>query len=736
MFSPVAIGLLLAVISRTHGEGSVNVKDETCNDEECQRYVVQITKQMGNATPCEDFHNYVCGNWQGSKELKPKKLKTKAIADLIQILDNAPEPSKQQLNASEKLINAYKSCTKPGKQKALQNAIKGILAASGIDIWPIQENDVPILRNYKRILRRTGPRPLFSYYVSGEASSAMICMTKPKVFFVSPEFIGDYVISSRLDENVETTPDYSNYESFEKEQHEAYKKFIVSAIQLLNESFPSGELDETAEDIIKFEKKLAQFASQAPMTTTNMTLSSFINILGDAVPMDKILNKDLNAINFTVKNETIVKVDYVDYFKSVLQYLKNSSNRSTVMNYIGWAFVRDMSEAEGTELHELYLEYKNKTVVSGIDEKDKGDIKTRCMRQLLRRDVMYSAAVHVYSKIKFDNDSKEEVKKIVKNVNLTFQYVVKHNTWMSEGIKRKVQERLKKINLVMGYPDWILDEAIIDRLYQFVSYKKNPKSFVKHFFQLQENDRYQNLLKLKSTYFNKPYEGVALRSHAFYDAATDTMAYPVAALVTNFRKPPIPRSVNYATVGTVIAQLFTATMDRYDKIKYPNGTLVKNEFWDKNTTEKFCQNSQCLNNSEQCSDKEECYSDSHQKVEDYVGIRLSYKALVLSKKDYKQPLVLNDTKLDSEDKIFFTLFGSLYCPYSVNTLKVNDIEDEIKENGNFLEERADDDGDSFSKSLNEVVSIFRKFNETFSCRGNRSDTCHLVPEQPVPEPGC
>ncbi|KAL3227550.1 hypothetical protein MRX96_024101 [Rhipicephalus microplus] len=559
MFSPVAIGLLLAVISRTHGEGSVNVKDETCNDEECQRYVVQITKQMGNATPCEDFHNYVCGNWQGSKELKPKKLKTKAIADLIQILDNAPEPSKQQLNASEKLINAYKSCTKPGKQKALQNAIKGILAASGIDIWPIQENDVPILRNYKRILRRTGPRPLFSYYVSGEASSAMICMTKPKVFFVSPEFIGDYVISSRLDENVETTPDYSNYESFEKEQHEAYKKFIVSAIQLLNESFPSGELDETAEDIIKFEKKLAQFASQAPMTTTNMTLSSFINILGDA---------------------------------------------------------------------------------------------------------------------------------------------------------------LKKINLVMGYPDWILDEAIIDRLYQF------------------ENDRYQNLLKLKSTYFNKPYEGVALRSHAFYDAATDTMAYPVAALVTNFRKPPIPRSVNYATVGTVIAQLFTATMDRYDKIKYPNGTLVKNEFWDKNTTEKFCQNSQCLNNSEQCSDKEECYSDSHQKVEDYVGIRLSYKALVLSKKDYKQPLVLNDTKLDSEDKIFFTLFGSLYCPYSVNTLKVNDIEDEIKENGNFLEERADDDGDSFSKSLNEVVSIFRKFNETFSCRGNRSDTCHLVPEQPVPEPGC
>ncbi|XP_070389194.1 neprilysin-2-like [Dermacentor albipictus] len=302
---------------------------------------------------------------------------------------------------------------------------------------------------------------------------------------------------------------------------------------------------------------------------------------------------------------------------------------------------------------------------------------------------------------------------------------------MSKNTKAEVLKRLKELNLVIGYPDWVLDEAIINDLYQFVPKIQNNESFIKHFFHLQENDHYQKLLKLTSKYINKSNEEVVLYSKEFYQGLTDTIAYPAAALVTHFRKSPIPRSVNFGTVGTILAQLLTTAMDRHDKRRI-NGSIVQIEFWDNQTTTSFCSNSKCLNNSEQCSDKGECYSASHQKLHDYVGVRVSHKALERSKQNYTGPFLLDNETLNTEDKIFFTFFGSLYCPYSVNE---NDLSG-VKKTEKLVQARADDEGISFRKSLNEVVSIYHKFNETFSCNGTLNDTCNLVPEEKLSNDGC
>uniref|UniRef100_A0A6G4ZYK6 Peptidase M13 C-terminal domain-containing protein n=1 Tax=Rhipicephalus microplus TaxID=6941 RepID=A0A6G4ZYK6_RHIMP len=129
------------------------------------------------------------------------------------------------------------------------------------------------------------------------------------------------------------------------------------------------------------------------------------------------------------------------------------------------------------------------------------------------------------------------------------------------------------------------------------------------------------------------------------------MAYPAASLVTHFRRHPIPRSVNFATVGTVLAQLLTSAFDRYYKQRV-NGTVTRKDFWDSNTTKNFCESSKCLNNSQQCHDQGECYSESYQNLSDYTGVRLSHMAMEQSKKNYAGPFVFNDSLLDTEDKYF------------------------------------------------------------------------------------
>uniref|UniRef100_A0A224Y3L9 Gluzincin n=1 Tax=Rhipicephalus zambeziensis TaxID=60191 RepID=A0A224Y3L9_9ACAR len=735
MLSPTIIGMLWTLVCAALGDETTPVNSTICDDVECKKLVSQVTKQMGSSRPCDDFYNYTCGKWEGDRELKHRDIKIKAIRDLIALLDNATISLQGYSNASEKLINAYNSCvTTGGDEVGLRGAVQSALSTYGLKEWPIQENSNSENKGYKEILKETGPRPLFRYFASEENSTAIIYMTKPEEFFVygmTVEGISAGSLSFRSDDSETTTEEYRDYSEYEQEEEAAYKDFINKTIRLVNNTFPESGISKVIDDIVQFEKELHKFASQASENTTQVSISEFIETIGDSVPMVEILNKDLKVINYTVNNTTEVKVQFAEYYQNVVKYLKNFTEQSAMQNYIGWVIIRDMAKAERTTLHGYYLEYRNRTLVTGLSE-EKRDNKTLCVRQLLERDLMYTAAASFYIQNKFDNASKAEVMKIMEYMNVTFQYIIKNNTWMSQEIKNKTLERLNEMSLVIGYPEWLSENATVNELYKFVPYIEAGKSFIEHFFHLKENYHYQQLLKLTAKYFNKAHEEVVLKSHGFYDEDKDVVGYPAAALVTHYRKPPIPRATNFGTIGTAIAHILTHAIDRYDN-KRINGSIVEKEFWDNATRTSFCNNSKCLNNSEQCRDAgADCTSQSHQKLHDYLGVRASHMALVLSKDNYTEPFVLNDTMLNTEDKIFFTFFGSLYCPYSVNENMLGKVESIQK-----VQERADIEDISFPKSLNEIVSIYDKFNTTFNCSGTLNDTCRLVPEEyQLPSVGC
>lgn len=664
---------------------------------------------MGSSEPCNDFHDYVCGKWSGDKELASTELKKKAVADLVGLLENATVPATRPPTAVDKLIRAYKSCASSGESKeTLQAGIKNILRLYRLGNWPVLKQRHQ--ESFQDVLKMTGLRPVFSYFVSDYHNSpSAIVMTAPDDFYVSGIDYADYGGNTIAGD---VAFDYSDQQAkFE----DAYKIFILKTIDLLRgASVSQQKAAQVADDIITFEKNLSKFAASAEKSRQEMNLKRFSRSIGKNFSMTEALHKDFEGLGVNITERTKVFVEYLQYYKKAVDFIENQANIATLKNYVLWTKIRSMALAEGTLLHKIYLDYSRNTSIEGISENEGKieDSKFACVYQLLNHHVMYSASASFYSKANFDEESKKGVLKIMEFVKSAFRYIIKRNGWMSQHTKTRALQRVKKMTTIIGYPDWMMNTSTLNALYKFVPKIRANESFVKHFFYLKENDHKQQLLKLTKTYINKEFEDAPLRSHAYYDEPTETLVYPAAALATHYRKFPIPRSLNFGSIGTILGQLLTNVIDRFD-YEYQGGKRVTVDFWNDTTKEKFCNSSFCLNNTEECND-EQTSSSNHAHLRDYFGVRSAFMALRRSKSNYSAPFLLPGDKFDTEQKIFFISFGNLYCPYSVNE--------------KFIQARADESADLYRKTLNEVVYGYKEFNESFGCEQNeKADTCQLMP---------
>lgn len=254
-------------------EGAQAADKNVCEDPKCKRLANKIEKQMGEREPCEDFHNYVCGKWNGDLELNETIIKKKAVFTLASLLKNASAPYTKGSNATDKLIHAYHSCTTNGKNKEmLRMSIERVIKQYNLTEWPIIEKNgrSPPLSSsddYMDVLKKIGPRPVFSYSILEESRGPVISMTKPWEFnvFENQEFP---LLDSRSDSTSETegatdSPNYDHYDEDLKNDEEAYKIFIKKTIHLLNESVSEQETLDVVEGIVSIEKGLAKLAMGA-----------------------------------------------------------------------------------------------------------------------------------------------------------------------------------------------------------------------------------------------------------------------------------------------------------------------------------------------------------------------------------------------------------------------------------------------------------------------------------------
>lgn len=402
--------------------------ENICKDHKCEKFVNMTKKQMGKEMPCQDFHNYVCGDWKGELELNETHLKKKAVRTLANILEKAVAPTEKMFSATDKLIQAFKSCTMNGhNNKTLITSIERVIKKYNFTQWPIIEPEPKSAsiasEAYMDVLKKTGPHPVFSYSISGEVSDAVITMTKPWEFNVFedqeltlPDSHSDPLIDTE-GEPGSTPVNYEDYSDVSRKQEDAYKTFIIKAIRLLNESVSEKDATEVAEGIIGIEKMFAKLANDAETAKEQRVNISHLNALvGDGFSMVPILQRDFEGLNIDIDENTEVDVRYIEYYEKAVNFMR-CITMAKLTNYVLWTKIRKMAEATGTLLNDIYVEYKHNTsspdlpyaeTSSGVDDTEKATrLKVRCMRQLLETGVMYTAGAHYYVMAKFNETAKK-----------------------------------------------------------------------------------------------------------------------------------------------------------------------------------------------------------------------------------------------------------------------------------------------------------------------------------------
>ncbi|XP_037525262.1 neprilysin-2 isoform X2 [Rhipicephalus sanguineus] len=702
---------------------------DICWKPQCIAIADIISDGFGKSRPCDNFFDFVCGQRAENNEVPPSSIKDSAAESLLRILENPKAKGKSNSTAVGKFTAAYMSCINKGnKSLQLQVSIQKIFHELGFDDWsssskqPTNENNDTIGNIWGKI----GLHPFFDYNVEVEpkkpSSKRTITITKRTDFFLlhsAPSLMKSHSPSQKSNGS---SGSLARPENIAAEQYSLCKKQVAEIIRLTNANVTQKESMETADEILTFEGALAKLSKDATVKRIEINMTSENGTASSAnFSLRTMLEKELRDINATLKDNIRVILEYPAYYAGLIKFVSTVNSTKAIKNYIAWTYIRALAGFEGTPLHDIYLTSSFNTT-NLTRSSAKNDVRTPCLMQLLKPETMLNAGASLYIKYNFDKYDRNDVQKMMQFIKESFKMIILKNKWMTEWTKNKAAERLAKMETVIGYPDWMLDDTVVDELYRFIPLLNENTSFAEHIFWIQANTRHQEILKLSEDYKQKEFSAVSLFSHPYYIERSDTLVLPAAAIAPRYRRPPVPRALNFGTVGALASMLMANAIDRFDTIwiddgKGLGGKAVTKEFWDEESKEIFCNYSSCLKNK-QCTDVKnqfKSYGEAH--FTDYIGLRASYMALKNSVNNYTRPYLLRGADFNTEDKIFFLAFGNLFCPFSITKPPLTGRSDEsvmsqLKE--------------TYRGRLNGAVKGYYGFQEAYKCNAT-ADACKLLP---------
>jgi len=541
---PSLLALTLAACGNANQKEAVtiNIEETFVAPPELGSFGVDLTGMDKSISPGDNFFEYVNGGWLARTEIPADQsrygsfniLRDRSEAQVRTIIEGAASSEAAEGSAEQKIGDLY---------GAFMDA--DMIEEKGLT--PIEDDLAKILKftSHKQIgaamgdpaMNLTGPVGAFITVDAKDVQNYAIYLTQSGLGMPNRDY-------------------YFDEGTKEDDLREAYKAYIMKTLTAVG----MENAEARANAIFEYEKKIAQThwtptkRRNRDLTYNKMTVGE-LESYAPGFPWQGYLKAG-------GVNEKAVVVRENDALQASAKIFADTSV-DVLKDYMVFHYVSDMSAYLPKEIDQANFEFYSKKLRG-----------TEVQRARWKRGVSQSSRTlgeaigQVYVDKHFPPDSKDQMVGLVENLRDSFRDGIDNLEWMSDATKVQAQDKLRKFNPKIGYPDKWTDysELTVDRD-DLIGSVKSANIWAHN----------EEVSKLGGPIDRDEWGMTPQTVNAYYNPGLNEIVFPAAILQAPFFDPNADAAVNYGGIGAVIGHEMGHGFD--DQGRKSDGDGVQRDWW-------------------------------------------------------------------------------------------------------------------------------------------------------------
>ncbi|XP_075976734.1 M13 family metallopeptidase neprilysin 5 [Anticarsia gemmatalis] len=705
-----------------------------CKSTECLRSAANLALSMDpSADPCEDFYQYVCGNW-GSDHPRPdaynsydwfRDKQTKVYTIVRDFLNRntskLPKPVQQAKDM-------YNSCmdTDTLDKRGLKPVIS-VLESLGLPPYPtfINATDDFDYSTYNfdwldtviKIKTQMGMDVLIGFDIFTDPKNSSVyrlVMGSPETTNPFPSMHNErkrhngrkslqpitstketsnfiYHIERRSDKGEEDEDKYAQVHKIF--YAELMKLFVIESEGIKDSKLTEVELDQniilTAEEYYTMHSDVYELEAD---NTTELNDDDYLNVPEYTVDeiqahTDGVVENNNNTASpiwkkylqgvFNVsdvvldfdKDKILVSDPDLKYMSLMAAYVAKTPPVVLEL-YIWMQVVSVMAVHTTTELRVLY----QRAYEQSHSHETSPPRSLQCANAV--NDMLGMAVSYGIADPHFYNVTKPKIITMIEELKNSLAHLVGKARWMDDNTKLATYQKIIEMKSLIGFPDWLLEEGRLEEYYEGIEVDT-----------ANHLDNMINIIQVKiKKALNRFREGNNFtwatdptEVNAYHTFQENTITVPMVMLQYPFFDLGLD-SLNYGSLGTVLGHEITHGFDNFGRQFDKNGNMLP--WWSNGTIDSFVNMTQCF--VDQYSSYYVPELDDHvdgkktlgENIADNGGLREALAALKHHlHKQGPEPKLPGFEHMHPE-QMFFLSYGNLWCGTSTKDSLKADLEDE------------------------------------------------------------
>lgn len=510
--------------------------------------------------PGDDFYKYANGNWMKNNPI-PDAYSRYGVFEVLE----------EQNRDNLKTIFDEVSKDKKAKQGSIQQKIRDFYN-SAMDTVSIEKAGIsPLKAELDKINAFAGIKDIQKFVTEQHVAGNYPLFT---LYSAQDDKNSNNVIANTFQGGL-GLPDrdyYLDNDARSKEIRAAYEKHIENMMKIAGYTPEQAIAD--AKNVLKIETQLAKISStridlRDPNANYNKTDLAGIQKMAPEFDWDGYFK----GLGVTATQE--INVGQPKFMSGMAKMLK-SIPVAEWKSYFRWDLINNAANSLSSAFEKEHFAFYSATL-RGIKEP-----LPRWKRMISATSNALGEAVgQLYVEKYFPAEAKEKMLTLVNNLKASLSERINIQPWMSDATKKEAQEKLKAINVKVGYPDKWIDYSKLEI---------KPDSYYQNLKNASIFETKRSLAKIGKPVDRSEWGMNPQTVNAYYSPNMNEIVFPAAILQPPFFFMKGDDAVNYGAIGMVISHEMTHGFDdqgrQYDK----EGNLK--EWWTAQDAQNFKEKAQ------------------------------------------------------------------------------------------------------------------------------------------------